>query len=294
MKSYKLNKKSGLILEGGGMRGVFTSGVLDNFMDRGIHFPYTIGVSAGACNGLSYMSYQRGRAKFSNIDLLEKYRYIGFKHLITKGNIMDFNLLFHTFPEKIIPYDYEKFAQSEAEYEMVTTNCITGKACYFNEKRDPKRIIDIVKASSSLPFLCPITYVDNIPMLDGGIADSIPLKRAQSLGFDNNLVVLTRNKGYRKSGEMKVPPFFYRKYPKLCDAIRNRNRLYNQQMDLVEMLEKEGKLLVIRPELPILVDRMERDTKKLLDLYQQGYECAAKIQFDILNSPIETPDSQVN
>lgn len=294
MKSYKLNKKSGLILEGGGMRGVFTSGVLDNFMDRGIHFPYTIGVSAGACNGLSYMSYQRGRAKFSNIDLLEKYRYIGFKHLITKGNIMDFNLLFHSFPEKIIPYDYEKFAQSEAEYEMVTTNCITGKACYFNEKRDPKRIIDIVKASSSLPFLCPITYVDNIPMLDGGIADSIPLKRAQSLGFDNNLVVLTRNKGYRKSGEMKVPPFFYRKYPKLCEAIRNRNRLYNQQMDLVEMLEKEGKLLVIRPELPILVDRMERDTKKLLDLYQQGYECAAKIQFDILNSPIETPDSQVN
>lgn len=294
MKNYKLNNKSGLILEGGGMRGVFTSGVLDNFMDRGIHFPYTIGVSAGACNGLSYMSHQRGRAKFSNIDLLEKYRYIGFKHLITKGNIMDFDLLFHTFPEKIIPYDYEKFAQSEAEYEMVTTNCITGKACYFNEKRDPKRIIDIVKASSSLPFLCPITYVDNIPMLDGGIADSIPLKRAQSLGFDNNLVVLTRNKGYRKSGEMKVPPFFYRKYPKLCEAIRNRNLLYNQQMDLVEMLEKEGKLLVIRPELPILVDRMERDTKKLLDLYQQGYECAAKIQFDILSSPIETPDSQVN
>jgi predicted patatin/cPLA2 family phospholipase len=294
MKNYKLNNKSGLILEGGGMRGVFTSGVLDNFMDRGIHFPYTIGVSAGACNGLSYMSYQRGRAKFSNIDLLEKYRYIGFKHLITKGNIMDFNLLFHTFPEKIIPYDYEKFAQSEAEYEMVTTNCITGKACYFNEKRDPKRIIDIVKASSSLPFLCPITYVDNIPMLDGGIADSIPLKRAQSLGFDNNLVVLTRNKGYRKSREMKVPPFFYRKYPKLCEAIRNRNLLYNQQMDLVEMLEKEGKLLVIRPELPILVDRMERDTKKLLDLYQQGYECAAKIQFDTLNSPTVTPDSQAN
>lgn len=294
MKNYKLNKKSGLILEGGGMRGVFTSGVLDNFMDRGIYFPYTIGVSAGACNGLSYMSYQRGRAKFSNIDLLEKYRYIGFKHLITKGNIMDFNLLFHTFPEKIIPYDYEKFAQSEAEYEMVTTNCITGEACYFNEKRDPKRIIDIVKASSSLPFLCPITYVDNIPMLDGGIADSIPLKRAQSLGFDNNLVVLTRNKGYRKSREMKVLPFFYRKYPKLCDAIRNRNRLYNQQMDWIETLENEGKLLVIRPELPIIVDRMERDTKKLLDLYQQGYECAAKTQFDTLNSPIETPDSQAN
>ena len=106
----KLDKSSGLILEGGGMRGVFTCGVLDNFMDRGIRFPYTVGVSAGACNGLSYMSGQRGRGKFSNIDLLEKYRYIGFKQLLTKGNIMDFELLFHTFPEKIVPYDYERYA----------------------------------------------------------------------------------------------------------------------------------------------------------------------------------------
>lgn len=107
----KLDKSSGLILEGGGMRGVFTCGVLDNFMDRGIRFPYTIGVSAGACNGLSYMSSQRGRGKFSNIDMLEKYHYIGFKQLLTKGNIMDFELLFHTFPEKIVPYDYERYAR---------------------------------------------------------------------------------------------------------------------------------------------------------------------------------------
>lgn len=276
----KLDKSSGLILEGGGMRGVFTCGVLDNFMDRGIRFPYTIGVSAGACNGLSYMSGQRGRGKFSNIDLLEKYHYIGIKQLLTKGNIMDFDLLFHTFPEKIIPYDYARYAQIEERYEMVTTSCLTGRACYYEEKRDPVRIIDIVKASSSLPFVCPIAYVDGEPMLDGGIADSIPILRAKELGYDNNVVVLTRNKGYRKPDKpTSIPPFFYRKYPALKAAIRHRNSLYNEQISLVERLESEGKLLVIRPEKPIEVDRMERDTRKLLDLYEEGYNVASRVEF---------------
>ena len=276
----KLDKSSGLILEGGGMRGVFTCGVLDNFMDRGIRFPYTIGVSAGACNGLSYMSGQRGRGKFSNIDLLEKYHYIGIKQLLTKGNIMDFDLLFHTFPEKIIPYDYARYAQIEERYEMVTTSCLTGRACYYEEKRDPVRIIDIVKASSSLPFVCPIAYVDGEPMLDGGIADSIPILRAKELGYDNNVVVLTRNKGYRKPDKpTSIPPFFYRKYPALKEAIRHRNALYNEQISLVERLESVGKLLVIRPEKPIEVDRMERDTRKLLNLYEEGYNVASRVEF---------------
>lgn len=279
-KEIILDNSSGLVLEGGGMRGVFTCGVLDNFMDRGIRFPYTIGVSAGACNGLSYMSEQRGRAKYSNIDLLEKYRYISIKNLILKGNIMDFDLLFHTFPEEIIPYDYELFSQCSEQYEMVTTSCTTGKACYYNEKNNPSRIIDIVKASSSLPFVCPIVHVDGEPMLDGGIADSIPLMRARSLGFDNNVIVLTRNKGYRKPDrEGSVPFFYYRKYPLLRQAIKRRNRLYNEQISLVEQLEAEGKLTIIRPQAPIVVDRMERDTKKLLALYEEGYNCAAGIEF---------------
>ncbi|MBQ7787736.1 MAG: patatin family protein [Alistipes sp.] len=277
---YSLTSTSGLILEGGGMRGVFTCGVLDNLMDRGIRFPYTIGVSAGACNGLSYMSEQRGRGKFSNIDLLEKYRYIGLKQLIFKGNIMDFDLLFHKFPEEIIPYHYDKFAACKERFEMVTTSCRTGRACYYDEKMDPVRIIDIVKASSSLPFVSPISYVDGEPMLDGGIADSIPLLRARELGFDNNLVVLTRNKGYRKPQKpTAVPPFFYRKYPLLREAIRHRNTLYNEQIDLVERLEDKGELVVIRPQEPIIVDRIERDTRKLLDLYNEGYECAAAVEF---------------
>ena len=279
---YTLTASSGLILEGGGMRGVFTSGVLDNLMDRGIRFPYTIGVSAGACNGISYMSEQRGRAKYCNIDLLEKYRYIGLKHLLLKGNIMDFDLLFRRIPEELYPYDYEKYATQEGVFEMVTTSCKSGNPCYFNEKHDARRIIEIVRASSSLPFVSPIAYVDGEPMVDGGVSDSIPLLRARELGYNNNIVVLTRNKGYRKpEKETKVPPLFYRKYPALREAIRSRNAIYNKQISLVEELEEQGKLIVLRPERPIVVDRMERNTQKLIDLYDEGYECASKIEFII-------------
>ena len=273
-----LTSNSGLILEGGGMRGVFTCGVLDCLMDKDIRFPYTIGVSAGACNGLSYISRQRGRAKFSNIDLLKKYNYIGIKHLLKKGNIMDFDLLFHTFPEEIIPYDYEVLATTEQRFEMVTTSCKTGKACYYEETKNPERVIDIVKASSSLPFVCPIAYVDGEPMLDGGIADSIPIMRARELGYDNNVVVLTRNKGYRKTEkDMKYVSLFYKEYPAMQEAIRNRNKMYNEQISMIEAMEERGELIVIRPQKPIEVDRMERDTNKLLALYEEGYEEARKV-----------------
>lgn len=279
-KRVSIDLRSGLVLEGGGMRGVFTCGVLDNFMDRGIRFPYTIGVSAGACNGLSYMSEQRGRAKFSNIDLLDKYHYIGFRHLITKGSIMDFKLLFEEFPTRIIPYDYARYAKCTERYEMVTTDCATGQACYYEEKSDPRRIIDIVRASSSLPYVCHIAKVDGREMLDGGIADSIPIMRARDLGYDNNVVVLTRNKGYRKSDKLSfVPPLVYRKYPALRDALRRRNMEYNKQIAIVEELEERGDIVVIRPERPIEVGRMERDVKRLIALYDEGYDLASRVEF---------------
>lgn len=270
-------KDTALVLEGGGMRGVFTCGVLDNFMDRGIRFPYVIGVSAGACNGLSYMSGQRGRAKFSNIDLLAKYRYIGFRYLLKQHNIMDFNLLFHEFPNRILPYDYEAYFRSEGRYVMVTTNCRTGRAEYFEEKSDPDRVISIVKASSSLPFVCPITEVDGVPMLDGGIVDSIPVRHAMGEGYKRCVVVLTRNRGYRKNLHgTKVPPFIYKEYPRLKVAINRRSAVYNEQLEEVERLEEEGLVQVIRPEKPIVVDRIERDINKLTALYEEGYQCAAR------------------
>ena len=274
-KKISIDDLSGLVLEGGGMRGVFTCGVLDSFMDRGIRFPYTIGVSAGACNGLSYMSGQRGRAKYSNIDLLEKYNYIGLKYLLKKRNIMDFDLLFQEFPEHILPYDYEAYFNSPERYVMVTTNCLTGEANYFEEKRSKERVIDIVRASSSLPFVCPIAYVDDTPMLDGGIVDSIPLMHAREDGYIHNVVVLTRNRGYRKEIQgTKVPSFIYKKYPLLREAINRRSAVYNEQLDLVERMEDEGQITVIRPQNPVVVDRIERDVKKLTDLYEEGYQCA--------------------
>lgn len=274
-KRILIDGLSGLVLEGGGMRGVFTSGVLDCFMDRGVRFPYTIGVSAGACNGLSYMSGQRGRAKFSNIDLLAKYHYIGLKYLLKKRNIMDFDLLFHDFPERILPYDYETYFRCPERYVMVTTNCLTGEANYFEEKRSAERVIDIVRASCSLPFVCPIAYVDGVPMLDGGLVDSIPLLRARQDGFTNNVVVLTRNRGYRKKIQgTKVPSFIYREYPLLREAINRRSVLYNEQLEMVERLEEAEEITVIRPQRPIVVDRIERNIRKLTELYEEGYACA--------------------
>ncbi|MDE6215385.1 patatin family protein, partial [Bacteroides sp.] len=165
-------------------------------------------------------------------------------------------------------------------YVMVTTNCLTGEANYWEEKQSEKRVIDIVRASSSLPFVCPIAYVDGIPMLDGGIVDSIPLMRARRDGFTNNVVVLTRNRGYRKKIQgTKVPPFIYRKYPALRAAINRRSVVYNAQLELVERLEEAGEITVIRPQRPITVDRIERDIRKLTELYEEGYACAAQLEF---------------
>lgn len=273
-----IDDQTGLVLEGGGMRGVFTCGVLDYLLDHDIRFPYIIGVSAGACNGLSYLSQQRGRSRYSNIDLMEKYNYIGFKHLLRKRNIMDFDLLFNKFPEEIIPYDYATYFASSQRYVMVTSNCLTGEANYFEEKQDKRRVIDIVRASSSLPFVCPIAYVDGIPMLDGGIVDSIPLQRALDDGCVRNVVVLTRNRGYRKeSKDIRIPSFIYRKYPKIRAALSRRSILYNEQLERVERLEEEGVITVIRPLNPVAVDRIERDTRKLDLFYQEGYDCAAAV-----------------
>ena len=275
---FEIDNNTGLVLEGGGMRGVFTCGVLDYLMDHKISFPYTVGVSAGACNGLSYMSHQRGRGKYSNIDLLAKYKYIGIRPLLKKRGLIDQQLLFHRFPDRILPYNYKAYAENPNRFEMVTTDCRTGKACYWEEKYDEKRIIDIVKASSSLPYACPVIYVDGRPMLDGGIVDSIPLLRAYEQGYDKCVVVLTRNRGYRKSEKKAfVPNFIYKQYPRLRVALRNRNKLYNAQLELVERLESEGKIIVIRPEKPIVVDRIETSTQKLTDLYLEGYACAQRV-----------------
>ena len=267
--------KMGLVLEGGGMRGVFTCGVLDCFMEHGVEFPYAVGVSAGACNGLSYLSHQKGRAKYSNIDMMEKYHYIGLKYLWYQHSILDQHLLYELFPEKLVPFDYKTCFSNPMRFERVTTNCVTGRACYLEERSDKERLVAIAKASSSLPYVCPITYVDGRPMLDGGIVDSIPVMRAVSQGYEKNVVVLTRNRGYRKeSTDIRVPRFVYTRYPRLRAVLSIRSRVYNEQLDLVERMEDEGSIIAIRPQEPVRVNRIEKDVKKLQALYDEGVACA--------------------
>lgn len=268
----QITANTGLVLEGGGMRGVFTSGVLDALMKHEVYFSYVVAVSAGACNGLSYISRQPRRARLSNIDMLQKYGYISLRSLLMNGSIFDPNLLYERFPNEIVPFDYDAYEQNPAKFEMVCTNCLTGRAVYLSEKHDHRRLIQIVKASSSLPFVAQITEVDGVPMLDGGIVDSIPIVRAIDTGHSMNVVVLTRNRGYRSTErDFKMPRFVYGNYPRLRVALSRRTAEYNHQLELIERMEDWGEILVIRPQRPLEVGRVCRDVEKLERLYEEGF-----------------------
>ena len=268
-----INRKTGLVLEGGGMRGVFTSGVLDAFMKHQLYFRYVVAVSAGACNGLSYASHQPRRARLSNIDMLVKYDYLSLKHLIRQGCIFDPELLYDRFPNELIPYDYDTYFSNDMTFEMVVTNCLTGRAEYLEEHEgNRQRLLDICRASSSLPYVSKIIDVDGSLYLDGGIVDSIPVMRAIETGHERNVLVLTRNRGYRKTGrDLKIPPFIYRRYPRLRVVLSRRIKEYNRQLEMVEQMEARGEVLCIRPERPLEVDRIEKDPVKLEALYEEGF-----------------------
>ena len=268
-----INRKTGLVLEGGGMRGVFTSGVLDAFMKHQLYFRYVVAVSAGACNGLSYASHQPRRARLSNIDMLVKYDYLSLKHLIRQGCIFDPELLYDRFPNELIPYDYDTYFSNDMTFEMVVTNCLTGRAEYLEEHEgNRQRLLDICRASSSLPYVSKIIDVDGSLYLDGGIVDSIPVMRAIETGHERNVLVLTRNRGYRKTGrDLKIPPFIYRHYPRLRVVLSRRIKEYNRQLEMVEQMEARGEVLCIRPERPVEVDRIEKDPVKLEALYEEGF-----------------------
>lgn len=268
----QIDRNTGLVLEGGGMRGVFTSGVLDAFMKNERYFRYVVAVSAGACNGMSYISRQPRRARISNIDMLVKYDYLGVRRLVTHGCIYDPELLYERFPNEIVPFDYDTYFDNASTFEMVTTNCLTGRAEYLSELSDRRRAIDIAHASSSLPYVCKMIYVDGVPMLDGGIVDSIPVARAMERGHRFNVVVCTRNRGYRSTGrDRKIPRFIYRSYPRLRVALSRRIAAYNEQLALVERLEDEGRIVCIRPQRPMDVERMTKDANKLEALYEEGF-----------------------
>ena len=274
----EIDSHTGLVLEGGGMRAVFTVGVLDCFMEHNLWFPYTIGVSAGASNGISYASRQPGRSRFSNIDLLEKYNYIGLRHFLRGRGYIYMKYLFYIYPEQYYPLDFDTYFKSPDRFVMVTSNCLTGKAEYFEEKHDAKRLVDICCASCTLPVLCPVAYVDGVPMVDGGVCDAIPIQRAIDDGFRKNVIILTRNKGYRKKEkDFWLPGFIYRQYPAIREQLKLRYRRYNEVLDYIDELEAKGDAIVIRPEKKIEVGRTTSDRKKLTALYEEGYEIGRSI-----------------
>ena len=264
-----------IVLEGGATRGVFTSGILDYLMEEDLYFSHVIGVSAGSCNGVDYVSRQIGRTKKCMIPEKKEYSYYsGVRNVIKGKSILDMDMVFDTFPKKIYPFDFETYFQSDMVCEIVTTNCKTGKAEYMTEGEDPDRLMKLCRASSSMPLLSPIVNVDGVPYLDGGLADSVPIRRALKLGNEKIVLVLTRNPGYRKKpiskGTAKLYRRAYKKYPNLVHAAVYRNHVYNKTIELVERLEEEEKIFVIRPLVPT-VSRLERDETALTAFYQHGY-----------------------
>ncbi len=268
---------SALVLEGGGIRGIFTAGILDYFIEQGVEFPYVIGVSAGATNAISYLSKQKGRNLYADTTLMQERKYIGLRVFLRKGVMIDMDLLFEEFPRSIYPFDWDCFAKRMSRFEMITTNIITGEPCYFDSYESMDRLSLIARATSSLPFINKEVYVDNTPMLDGGLVDSIPLKRALEQGYDSALVILTQCYGFRKKeSRVKIPLFLNRKYPKVVELLNSRTKRYNEQLAWVEELEKEGKITVLRPTKPLEVGRLCSDTEKIKRLYKQGYETAQR------------------
>lgn len=267
-------KEAALVLEGGGTRGVFTAGVLDYLMEKEVKFPYVIGVSAGACNAIDYVSKQIGRTKDCTIIQDRKNRYIGTKDALKKGYLFDMDRLFDEYPNRLFPFDFDTYFASDIQCEVVVTNCLTGEAMYLSEKQDKERLLTICRASSSIPLISPVVDVDGIPCVDGGVADSVPLIHSMKLGHQKNVVVLTRNKGYRKKAPGKNRLLYtaaLKKYPNLLNALLNRYRNYNRVMELVEKWEEEGHIFVIRPEVEP-VSRTEQNVEKLTEFYDHGYQ----------------------
>jgi len=266
----------GLVLEGGGMRGVYTAGILEYFLEQELFFPYVIGVSAGACNAASYLSKQKGRNKTVTIEYASDPRYISWRNYIKKREFFGMDFIFDEIPNQHVPYHYDVFYNGPSEFVVGTTDCVTGEPVYFKKQDYQNELLTILRASSSLPFLAPeIRFKDKI-LLDGGISDPIPIKKAQHDGCKKNIVVLTRNEGYLKKPS-KFHFFMNRKYPNykgLQQSLRDRYQIYNETVAYLEKEEKEGNVLIIRPTEPLKVGRMERNPKRLEELYNQGYEDA--------------------
>ncbi|GHV14348.1 patatin family protein [Spirochaetia bacterium] len=265
-----------LVLEGGGMRGMFTAGVLDALDEQGLLFDTVIGVSAGACMGVSYVTRQRGRSRNINISYCRDPRYFSYRNLLKEGNIFSVKFTYEEVPRRLIPFDYDAFEKSPICFVAVATDCETGEPVYLSDK---KNMSQEVRASASMPFFSMPVEVNGRLLLDGGVSDSIPVRHAMEDGHPKSVVVLTRPRGYRKKPKSNF--YFYKimlpKYPKLAQAMYERPAAYNKQLDDVEQLEAEGKCIAVYPPADITVDRLERSREKLEAFYQAGVRAGMEL-----------------
>ena len=269
-------EKTGLVLEGGAQRGVFTAGVLDRLMEEGYHFPYVVAVSAGACNAYSYASWQKGRTLRCMLPSKDT-NYFGAGELIRTGRLMNLEKVFFGIPDRI-PFDYSTFFSSEKKLEIVATSLENGKPHYFRVKKCKYRLARVGMASCAMPLFAAPVKIAGKEYLDGGVADSIPVERALKQGCDKAVVILTRVKGDHPtvSREMKkIYRHYFRKHPEFAEVFCRREEIYKEQIALVDRLEEEGKIFVLRPTVPT-VSRLEKDETKLTAFYQHGYDTMAE------------------
>lgn len=262
--------KTGLVLEGGAMRGMYTAGVLDVFMEHGITFDGVIGVSAGAITGCSYVSGQIGRTIRYNRKYCKHKRFMSLYSWITTGNLVEAQFCYHDIPEKLDPYDNAAFQNSKTDFFVTCTNMETGKAEYI-KMNDMFEEIDFMRASASMPYVSQIVDAGGMKLLDGGCSDSVPVRKFMELGYEKNVVILTRPEDYRKkTGKKGLARLCYRKYPEFIKCLQNRPDEYNKMVEDIKTLEKEGKIFVIRPDRPLDIGRMCHDVKKIDAAYERG------------------------
>ena len=265
--------KTGLVLEGGGLRGVFTAGVLDAFLEGNFHADYVIGVSAGAANGVSYVSGQFERGLRTNTDYLRDPRYMGLRSLLFHRSLFGMDFIFGEIPQKLDPFDYDAFRRSPCEFWTGAIDIQTGETVYFG-KDEIGENLEALRATTSLPMLSPPVSYRGRLLLDGGAADPIPVRRALADGCDKVVVVLTRQRGYRKEAQSFRAAYHaaFRRYPAMARALDTRHLIYNDTLDFIAGLECGGTAAVLAPPQAPSVQRIERDREKLLALYREGLE----------------------
>ncbi|MDZ7671897.1 MAG: patatin family protein [Halanaerobiales bacterium] len=276
-------KKTGLVLEGGGMRGAYTAGVLDYLMENDIKFPYVIGVSAGANNGANYVAGQRDRNQKVFVEMVKDDRYAGIKNLIKDGSYFGMDFIFKKLPEEIVPFDYETFVNSDTVFKAAVTNCNTAEPEYFKASDYDPRFFGqrILRASSSIPLIAKPVKIFDSYYYDGGIADPIPLKKAMEDGYEKNVIVLTKHKGFRLKQRRSsiLLKLLIRDYPQLVEKLRERYKIYNNTMKLIEKMEKQNKVFVFRPQRDLNMNGLEINPEVLLKLYKRGRK-ETKAKFD--------------